>query len=484
MDVVELLNGREIFADELVDDESDASLDLRVGADGGVVDAFLAERAARLEGAARLHEADAQLAARRDLSARKLRAARMVAEHPPIHEPASDPVVNLGGVLRQQDDDDDSALPPTPPRPAPPSPAWTAASSAFPPTPPRRPAPRAASPAWTAGANMAVDDRNVRRPENAPAKSIEELLKLRIAGLSGAVREVTAEKHLVEQEREALKRELDRERRRKSVTPTPTQIERKSDDIALKRELLAARDAATEVKAALQDARKRERRAVELGGALRRRVGDERVRADTAEAACGELRRRLAAAESEKDADNRRLAARRDADRRRNESYADFAKAAAEASKREEVLWDQLREARAQASRRARDLDALRRTAEDRAEAAEREGRQLHDEVDALRSKLGREPKRRTRPPQPSPSPPRRAPSPSPLPPRRAPSPPPPAQRSYWSEPDSSEEAPTPPRRRKAVQARTRVVPRRDDATARYERLQAAFERVTRSSRQ
>jgi chromosome segregation ATPase len=320
---------------------------------------------------------------------------------------------------------------------------------------------------------MAVDDRNVRRPEHAPAKSIEERLKLRIAGLSGAVREVTAEKHLVEQERKALKRELDRERRRKAVTPTPTQIERKSDDIALKRELLAARDATTQVKAALQDARKRERRAVELGGALRRRVGDERVRADTAEAACGELRRRLAAAESEKDADNRRLAARRDADRRRNESYADFAKAAAEASKREEALRDQLREARAQASRRARDLDALRRTAEDRAEAAEREGRRLHDEVDALCSKLGREPKRRTRPPQPSPSPP-----------RRAPSPPPPAQRSYWSEPDSSEEAPTPPRRRKAVQARTRVVPRRDDATARYERLQAAFERVTRSSRQ
>ena len=52
---------------------------------------------------------------------------------------------------------------------------------------------------------VAVDDRNVRRPENAPAKSIEERLKLRIAGLSGTIREVTAEKHLVEQERDALR---------------------------------------------------------------------------------------------------------------------------------------------------------------------------------------------------------------------------------------------------------------------------------------
>ena len=66
-----------------------------------------------------------------------------------------------------------------------------------------------AAAAFTTNQTVAVDDRDVRRPENAPAKSIEERLKLRIAGLSGTMREVTAEKHLVEQERDALKRELE-----------------------------------------------------------------------------------------------------------------------------------------------------------------------------------------------------------------------------------------------------------------------------------
>ena len=213
----------------------------------------------------------------------------------------------------------------------------------------------------------------MRRPENAPAKSIEERLKLRIAGLSGTIREVTAEKHLVEQERDALKRELERERRRRVMTPTPQQIEKKSDETSLKRELLAAREATATVKTALNDARKRERRAVELGGALRRRVGDERRRADAAENECNELKRRLAAVEAERDGEQRRLIMRRDADRRRTESYTKFAEAAAEASKREEALRDQLREAQNRGTRRARDLEALRRAAEDRCTDAERE---------------------------------------------------------------------------------------------------------------
>ena len=462
MDVVDLLNDRETFADDLIDDASEPSLELHVAADGAVVDSFLAERAIKLQ------EADAALAQRRDESARKLREARLQAEHPPIREPTS-PVVNIGGALRRgEEDDDDSALPPTPPPRQRPSEMWTAGSSPQPSTPPP------ASPAFTTNQNVAVDDRNVRRPENAPAKSIEERLKLRIAGLSGCVREVTAEKHLVEQERDALKRELERERRRRVMTPTPQQIERKSDEIALKKELLAAREATATVKTALNAARKRERRAVELGGALRRRVGDERRRADTAEHECNELKRRLAAVEAERDGEQRRLIMRRDADRRRTESYTKFAEAAAEASKREEALREQLREAQTRGTRRARDLEALRRAAEDRCTDAEREARRLTDEVDALRAALGRAPKRRERPPTPSASPPRRPPSPKP---------PPPEKPSYWSEPDSSEEAPTPPRRR-AAPHRTRVVPRRDDATARYERLQAAFERVTKGSRQ
>ena len=460
MDVVDLLNDRETFAEDLLDDASEPSLELHVAADGAVVDSFLAERAIKLQ------EADAALAQRRDESARKLREARLQAENPPIREPAS-PVVNIGGALRRcdDDDDDDSALPPTPPPRQRPSEMWTAGSPSTLPPP---------SPAFTTNQNVAVDDRNVRRPENAPAKSIEERLKLRIAGLSGCVREVTAEKHLVEQERDALKKELERERRRRVMTPTPQQIEKKSDEIALKKELLAAREATATVKTALNDARKRERRAVELGGALRRRVGDERRRADTAENECNELKRRLAAVEAERDGEQRRLIMRRDADRRRTESYTKFAEAAAEASKREEALRDQLREAQNRGTRRARDLEALRRAAEDRCTDAEREARRLTDEVDALRAALGRAPKRRERPPTPSASPPRRPPSPKP---------PPPEKPSYWSEPDSSEEAPTPPRRR-AAPHRTRVVPRRDDATARYERLQAAFERVTKGSRQ
>ena len=122
MDVVDLLNDRETFAEDLVDDASEPSLELHVAADGAVVDSFLAERAIKLQ------EADAALAQRRDESARKLREARLQAEHPPIREPTS-PVVNLGGALRRcDDDDDDSALPPTPPPRQRPSEMWTAGS--------------------------------------------------------------------------------------------------------------------------------------------------------------------------------------------------------------------------------------------------------------------------------------------------------------------------------------------------------------------
>ena len=49
MDVVDLLNDRETFADELLDDASEPSLELHVAADGAVVDSFLAERAIKLQ---------------------------------------------------------------------------------------------------------------------------------------------------------------------------------------------------------------------------------------------------------------------------------------------------------------------------------------------------------------------------------------------------------------------------------------------------
>ena len=64
MDVVDLLNDRETFAEDLIDDASEPSLELHVAADGAVVDSFLAERAIKLQ------EADAALAQRRDESAR------------------------------------------------------------------------------------------------------------------------------------------------------------------------------------------------------------------------------------------------------------------------------------------------------------------------------------------------------------------------------------------------------------------------------
>ena len=148
MDVVDLLNDRETFADDLVDDASEPSLELHITNDGTVVDSFLAERAIKLQ------EADAALAQRRDESARKLREARLQAEHPPIREPAS-PVVNIGGALRRcDDDDDDSALPPTPPPRQRPSEMWTAGSPSTLPPP---------SPAFTTNQTVAVDDRNVRR---------------------------------------------------------------------------------------------------------------------------------------------------------------------------------------------------------------------------------------------------------------------------------------------------------------------------------
>ena len=100
------------------------------------------------------------------------------------------------------------------------------------------------------------------------------------------------------------------------------------------------------------------------------------------------MKRRLAAVEAERDGEQRRLIMRRDADRRRTESYTKFAEAAAEASKREEALREQLREAQNRGTRRARDLEALRRAAEDRCTDAEREARRLTDEVDALRRRL------------------------------------------------------------------------------------------------
>ena len=56
MDVVDLLNDRETFAEDLIDDASEPSLELHVAADGAVVDSFLAERAIKLQ------EADAALA--------------------------------------------------------------------------------------------------------------------------------------------------------------------------------------------------------------------------------------------------------------------------------------------------------------------------------------------------------------------------------------------------------------------------------------
>ena len=49
MDVVDLLNDRETFADDLVDDASEPSLELHVTNEGTVVDSFLAERAIKLQ---------------------------------------------------------------------------------------------------------------------------------------------------------------------------------------------------------------------------------------------------------------------------------------------------------------------------------------------------------------------------------------------------------------------------------------------------
>ena len=86
--IIDHANDRETFAEDLVDDASEPSLELHVAADGAVVDSFLAERAIKLQ------EADAALAQRRDESARKLREARLQAEHPPIREPTS-PVVKM-----------------------------------------------------------------------------------------------------------------------------------------------------------------------------------------------------------------------------------------------------------------------------------------------------------------------------------------------------------------------------------------------------
>ena len=126
---------------------------------------------------------------------------------------------------------------------------------------------------------------------------------------------------------------------------------------------------------------------------------------------------------------------RRDADRRRTESYTKFAEAAAELPVKPRIaLRDQLRSAEPGDAARARS-EALRRAAEDRCSSAEREARRMADEVDALRAALGRAPKRRERPPTPSASPPRRPPSPKP---------PPPEKPTHWSETDSSR-----PRRRR-----------------------------------
>ena len=201
--------------------------------------------------------------------------------------------MNIGGALRRcEEEDDDSARRRLHRRRGSGRCAWTAGGSTPPPP----------SPVFTTNQNITVDDRNIRRPENAPAKSIErERLKLRIAGLSGTNAGGHRGKAFGRAGARRFEKGVGWERRRRVMTPTPQQIEKKSDETHSKRAVGGARGHGDREDRSERRAEARApscRRGGALDGGASATSRARRARARTPR---NELKRRLAAVEAERD---------------------------------------------------------------------------------------------------------------------------------------------------------------------------------------
>lgn len=353
------------------------------------------------------------------------------------------------------------------------------------------------------------DDRYVvedARPKRKQLEAKNDELKLRVAGLTRSIRELTDTNSRLRVQLDDRDAEVARLKSRvaalSQVQRPPVSPEPRVRDTRDDRRRLDS------LSTELVEARRRERRAVELGSALRRRAHDERDRAERAEDRAAALER--SARDLRTDVD------RTKDQRKKDQRAAVHAKQAlAHAEARCDELRDHLKQAKADLDEhrsrfaaRRKELDTAR--AHDRANSLETE-RQLQDARDeclALRTRLATFVARRE-PASVSSStarcPPREKPArPAPPLPEPASKEPPPLVRDFWADDDDDEDddgewGNRSPSTTKSVSRRQREVevPRRsapapekqqparksDPAAARFERLQARFNRVVHSHR-
>uniref|UniRef100_A0A7S3JQB1 Uncharacterized protein n=1 Tax=Aureoumbra lagunensis TaxID=44058 RepID=A0A7S3JQB1_9STRA len=128
-----------------------------------------------------------------------------------------------------------------------------------------------------------------------------EELRLRVAGLSKTIRELSEAKAKLTFELEERDEEIKKCRTRLAAMATTRGLSKGGSPIILHHPTSSTTDKkrVDTLTEALNEARRRERRAVELGSSLRRRLSEERERADAAEQTVTELRELLATAETE-----------------------------------------------------------------------------------------------------------------------------------------------------------------------------------------
>lgn len=362
--------------------------------------------------------------------------------------------------------------------------------------------------------------RAARRRSREKTEKLERRnaeLKLRVAGLSRSVRELgeaNAELKAALREREG---ELGRARARVAALSSAVDRSPPAAPAVDRQRSRDERRKLDEVAVDLVEARRRERRAVELGSALRRRVSDERANVDRAEERCRALEAALSEARAEADRERERAkrerAAAAQAKRLRErleQSNADLrtrlddeTAIAVETKCRFAAARKRLEAARDAAATRAHDEKA-------RADAARDECLALKAQLAARRtSERAREALRRERPDREAlrrerpDEPPRLGdllkgvPRDEPLL-RHAP------KRRAWSVDDDDDDVPPEPRqppkptnalprgshgateahpRGSPEPAKTALPQRAEPPTARFERLQATFDRIASSAR-
>ncbi|KAH8062446.1 hypothetical protein JL722_3364 [Aureococcus anophagefferens] len=178
------------------------------------------------------------------------------------------------------------------------------------------------------------DRRDAASRRERDAKKQSEL-RLRCAGLSRSVRELG--------DSNALKEELE-------LATTSLSRAAAADESGAAR---TARKKMEDLRSDVADARRREKRAVELGAALRKRVAEERQRAEDAEASAAALEAALGAVTKDATPRRRGSSAGPRPQGRPRRVLAEKARAAAQ---REQELVDQLAEQRKRHGKQRRDL--------------------------------------------------------------------------------------------------------------------------------